>query len=58
MRPHKLSDYLLRNVADLQTTYRSPESLRGLARQAGFEQISTYEDRTGLQTMLIGVRQQ
>jgi hypothetical protein len=58
MRPHKLSDYLLRNVADLQTTYRSRESLRGLARQAGFEQISTYEDRTGLQTMLIGVRQQ
>jgi 2-polyprenyl-3-methyl-5-hydroxy-6-metoxy-1,4-benzoquinol methylase len=57
MRPHKLSDYLLRNVADLQTSYRSAETLRGLARQAGFEQISTYEDRTGLQTMLIGVRQ-
>jgi 2-polyprenyl-3-methyl-5-hydroxy-6-metoxy-1,4-benzoquinol methylase len=58
MRPHKLSDYLLRNVADLQTSYRSAETLRGLARQAGFEQISTYEDRTGLQTMLIGVKQQ
>ena len=57
MRPHRLSDYLLRNVADLQTSYRSPETLRGLARQAGFEQISTYEDRTGLQTMLIGVKQ-
>jgi hypothetical protein len=58
MRPHRLSDYLLRHVADLQTTYRTTETLRGLARQAGFEQISTYEDRTGLQTMLIGVRQQ
>ena len=57
MRPHKLSDYLLRNVADLQTSYRSAETLRGLARQAGFEQISTYEDRTGLQTMLIGVKE-
>ena len=57
MQPHKLSDYLLRNVADLQTSYRSAETLRGLARQAGFEQISTYEDRTGLQTMLIGVKQ-
>ncbi len=57
MRPHKLSDYLLRNVADLQTSYRSSETLRGLARQAGFEQISTYEDRTGLQTMLIGTKQ-
>jgi SAM-dependent methyltransferase len=57
MRPHKLSDYLLRNVADLQTTYRSAETLRGLARQAGFEQISTYEDHTGLQTMLIGAKQ-
>jgi SAM-dependent methyltransferase len=57
MRPHRLSDYLLRNVADLQTSYRSAETLRGLARQAGFEQVSTYDDRTGLQTMLIGVRQ-
>jgi 2-polyprenyl-3-methyl-5-hydroxy-6-metoxy-1,4-benzoquinol methylase len=57
MRPHKLSDYLLRNVADLQTSYRSAETLRGLARQAGFEQISTYDDRTGLQTMMIGVKQ-
>jgi hypothetical protein len=57
MRPHKLSDYLLRNVADLRTSYRSAETLRGLARQAGFEQISSYEDRTGLQTMLIGVKQ-
>jgi hypothetical protein len=57
MRPHKLSDYLLRNVADLRTSYRSAETLRGLARQAGFEQISTYDDRTGLQTMLIGVKQ-
>ncbi|HKV31419.1 MAG TPA: class I SAM-dependent methyltransferase [Candidatus Dormibacteraeota bacterium] len=57
MRPHKLADYLLRNVADLQTSYRSAETLRGLARQAGFEQISTYEDPTGLQTMLIGVKQ-
>lgn len=57
MRPHRLSDYLLRNVADLQTWYRSPESLRGLAGQAGFEQISTYEDATGLQTMLIGIKQ-
>ncbi len=57
MRPHRLSDYLLRNVADLQTSYRSPETLRGLARQAGFEPISTYEDRTGLQTMLIGAKQ-
>src|SRR5205807_10173614 len=58
MRPHRLSDYLLRNVADLQTSYRTSETLRGLARQAGFEQISTYEDRTGLQTMLIGTKQE
>ena len=56
MRPHKLSDYLLRNVADLQTAYRSAETLRGLARQAGFEEISSYEDRTGLQTMLIAIK--
>jgi len=56
MRAHRLSDYLLRNVADLQTSYRSAETLRGLARQAGFEQLSSYEDRTGLQTMLIGVK--
>jgi SAM-dependent methyltransferase len=57
MRPHRLSDYLLRNVADLQTWYRSAASLRGLGQQAGFGQIATYQDRTGLQTMLIGVKQ-
>ena len=56
MRPHPFSDYLLRNVADLQTRYRSPECLRSLARQAGLDDIRTYDDATGLQTMLIASR--
>lgn len=56
MRPHRFSDYLLRNVADLQTHYRSSERLRSLARQAGLEEVRTYDDATGLQTMLIASR--
>jgi hypothetical protein len=52
MTAHRLSDYLLKNLAELYTHYRSEKELRDLARRAGFEQIHTYRDE--LQTILIG----
>jgi SAM-dependent methyltransferase len=58
MRPHRFSDYLLRNVAELRAWYRTADDLRGLARRAGFDALRTYEDATGLQTMLIAERRQ
>lgn len=53
MIPHRLSDYLLRNIGELHTYYRSKEQLEVLAKQAGFENIKMYQDTHKLQTMLI-----
>ena len=52
MTSHRLSDYLLKNLAELYTHYRSEAELRDLACRAGFEHIHTYRDE--LQTILIG----
>lgn len=53
MRRHALSDYLLRHLAELQTSYRAARSLTAFARQAGFPTVYTYRDRSRLQTMLV-----
>lgn len=53
MRPHKLSDYLLRNIGELHTTYRTTRQLRDIATAAGFKRLRTHIDKTGLQTMII-----
>lgn len=55
MRPHKLSEYLMKTFAELHTQYRSEESLKRLAHQAGFSTIRTYQNE--LQTILIGVKE-
>jgi len=54
MMPHEFSDYLLRNIAELHTSYRSESQLKRLAGMAGFKTIHTY--RNQLQTILIGVK--
>jgi len=51
--PHKLSDYLMRQFAELHTSYRSREVLLRLAREAGFESMEATTDKHGLQTLLI-----
>ena len=53
MKRQRFSDYLLRNIGELHTFYRPASHLRRLAAQAGFDQIRTYQDATGLQTMLV-----
>jgi hypothetical protein len=55
MQPHKLSEYLMKTFAELHTQYRSEESLKMLARQAGFVTVRTYQNE--LQTILIGVKE-
>ena len=50
---NRLSEYLLRNLAELLATYRSSEQLRRLAECAGLKVLSLYHDDSGLQTMLI-----
>ncbi len=54
MRPHKFSEYLMKNIAELYTHYRSEDFLKILARRAGFKTIRTYQNE--LQTILIGVK--
>lgn len=53
MKAHRLSDYLLRNIGDLHTNYRSKETLEELARKSGFKQFNTYQDKNKLLTMLV-----
>lgn len=56
MIPHKFSEYLMKNIAELKVSYRSESQLRNLAKQAGFITIDTYKDKYGLQTMLIATK--
>jgi ubiquinone/menaquinone biosynthesis C-methylase UbiE len=53
LQRHRLSDYLLRNIADLQTNYRSEDELRALIDAAGFDHVSSHQDKNRLQTMLV-----
>lgn len=55
MARHRLSDYLLRNMAEMRTSYRSADDMTELSRRAGFGKASTYRD--GLQTILIAVKE-
>jgi hypothetical protein len=45
----------MKTFAELHTQYRSEESLKMLARQAGFVTVRTYQNE--LQTILIGVKE-
>ena len=54
MRPHKFSEYLMKNIAELYTHYRSEDLLKILAGRAGFKTIRSYQNE--LQTILIGVK--
>jgi hypothetical protein len=55
MRPHKLSDYLMRTFAELHTHYRTEEDLKKLAYEAEFRNMHAYQDE--LQTILIGIKE-
>ena len=54
MARHAGLDYLLRHLAELHTHYRSAADLQGLARAAGFQDVTTYHAGNDLQTILIG----
>lgn len=48
-----VSDYLLRELAELSAHYREPGELIRLLRRAGFRDVSARLDDVGLQTLLI-----
>lgn len=53
MISHKLSDYLLKNIAELKTSYRDKEDLIKLGVGAGFKLQRVYQDKDMIQTMLV-----
>jgi hypothetical protein len=56
MGPSRFSDYLLRNLGEIHTHYRSAGHIVDLVSCAGFPTCRYYQDATGLQTMVVGRR--
>jgi hypothetical protein len=53
IKSQRFSDYLLRNIGELHTYYRSATDLRAFANETGFKETRTYHDPTGLLTMMV-----
>jgi cyclopropane fatty-acyl-phospholipid synthase-like methyltransferase len=53
MLPHRISDYLLRKLAEIHTHYRSAAHITSLLDAAGFARCETYQDSTRLQTIVL-----
>lgn len=53
MMMHKPTEYLMRNLAELKVTYRSPEDLEKLTRMANFESIEVTKDEYGIQVIVL-----
>jgi hypothetical protein len=53
MLPHRISDYLLRKLAEIHTHYRSAAHITYLLDAAGFARCETYQDSTRLQTIVL-----
>lgn len=53
MKMHRLSDWLMRNLAELHTQYRDMDGLESLAVRAGFSRIRLAYDDVGIQTLMI-----
>lgn len=50
-QPQPLADFLMRELAELRTTYRSADELSALLRRAGFVEIVMRPDSVGFQTL-------
>ncbi len=55
-RRDRVSDFLMRELAELSAHYREPGESVQLLRRAGFENITTHLDDLGLQTLLVARR--
>lgn len=53
MSPDPVADYLMRELAELRTTYRSADQLVPLLTAAGFHDVTTRRDEVGLQTLVV-----
>lgn len=53
MKKYWLSDYLLTNIAELNTIYRTKEELLKLIKKAGFSSYNSYNDKTKILSTVI-----
>ena len=53
MSRDRMSDYLARELAELQTHYRSANEVRALLKAGGFDWVRTGHDKVGLQTLAV-----
>lgn len=50
---HKLSDFLLRELGEIYTNYRSRDEIRSIISKIGYSDLKLYIDQYKLQTMVI-----
>jgi SAM-dependent methyltransferase len=53
MQPDRIADYLMRQLAELDTHYRRGDELIRWLHSAGFYEVSTRQDDVGLQTLVV-----
>lgn len=53
MQPDPVADYLMRQLAELNTHYRRPDELIRWLHTVGFHEVSTRQDDIGLQTLVV-----
>jgi SAM-dependent methyltransferase len=53
MQPDRIADYLMRQLAELNTHYRRGDELIRWLHVAGFYEVSTRQDNVGLQTLVV-----
>ena len=53
----RVSDYLMRELAEIRATYRDDRHLRTLLEDAGFRTVWTRRDRRGLQTFAVAQKE-
>jgi Methyltransferase domain len=56
MLPHQFSEFLLRELVEIKTSYRSQEELLMLSVQTGFSKSESYQDANKLQTILVATK--
>ena len=53
MQRDRVADYLMRQLAELNTHYRRPDELIRWLHVAGFHEVATRQDDVGLQTLVV-----
>lgn len=56
MQPDRVADYLMRQLAELNTHYRRGDQIIRWLHAAGFHEVSTRQDDVGLQTLVVARR--